>query len=295
MIAKSNDLSEPASDLYALSVTAFGDSICVETAGTRYTAHSRDRNEIREATPYDDPEPWQLFNECWVQVGNRSELLAFLMLGGHGLVARKVISDWWPDFFAPTECFRYCESLPFLGRDYLPPGAEQRHPPPLVRKQVLARDGSRCRVCGYSPDDHPAVKLEIHHVLEQALGGLTVEFNLLTLCKNCHENATRPDPWLRTDLFEKIVVATSRYHRRNHEQGVETYRTWAARALAGGCFVSKVDDPVECLIFDFDDPDDHKRYARWYLAYLRLISNSLVRYFSFNEWRRSLPAELRRR
>lgn len=282
------------SAFYTLSITALGDSTCVETAGTRWLGRSDDDiNEIRKARPHADTSPWELLKECWVQVENRSDLLKFLISGGHSLITHKVISEWWPEFFAPTECFRYSESVPFLGSEYLPPGAQERHPPPLIRKRVLARDDYRCRVCGYSPQDHPAIKLEIHHVIERGVGGFSVESNLLTLCKNCHDNATPPDAWLRHDLLEKVVVAASRFHRRSHEQGVDDYRVWAARALGAQEAANVLGTPLEYLTAD--DFDESKRYAKWYQAYMSLSANSLVRYFPTREWRRNLPSELKRR
>jgi len=285
---------ENSPEYYALSVTAFGDSVCVETAGTKWMQESCADNEIREVTPYYDVDPWESFKERWIRVSDRTELLDFLTSGGHCLIAHDVVSNWWPEFFSPTRCFRYCQGLPFIGIDYLPPGADERYPPPLVRKRVLARDDYRCRVCGHSPEDHPAIKLEIHHVVEQAIGGLTIIDNLITLCKACHDNATPPDPWLRRDLFDKIVIATSRFHRRSHAQGVVDYRTWVARALRAKESDDKLSEPIESLTV-FDDWDERKRYAKWDYAYALLATNSLVRYFTLNDWRRNLPMELKRR
>jgi HNH endonuclease len=278
---------------YTLSVTALGDSICVETAGSQWV-DSVDGGEIRKATPHADTLPWELFKECWCKIEGRSEFINFLVSGGHCLAPRDLISMWWPEFFVPTKCFRYCEEVPFIASDFLPPGAETRHPNKLIRKRVLARDEYRCRICGHSPEDHPAIKLEIHHVVEQAIGGLTVENNLITLCKNCHENATPPDPWLRSDLFDKIVVAASRYHRRSHAQGVSDYREWVVSSLIGRQGASTVDELAIDYLSD-EDVDLWRRNAKWHYAYTRIAANSLVRYFPCLEWRRYLPEELKRR
>lgn len=289
---------ETPEEVHALSLTALGDSICVEILGTIWAGKSGGGKEIRRARPHKDTDPWNLLKERWIRIEHRSHLLEFLTSGGHALINQEVIYTWWPELFAPTECFRYDQGVPFLGNDYLPPGAEERYPPPLIRRRVFARDDYRCRICGHSPEDHSAIKLEIHHVVEHALGGLTIENNLLTLCKNCHETATPPDPWLRGDMFDRIVVAASRFHRQSHEQGVADYRTWVARALGDKGMTRSLGAPLDHLALDhltMDDLDDAKRYAKWHFAYARLAANSLVRYFSLSEWRRNLPTELKRR
>lgn|GEM_PF-2221169 len=293
--AKSRSDPETSTEPYALSITALGDWICVETAGTEFLGWAGEGEEIRQATPYDDTRPWQLFKEIWAEVDDRSEFLEFLASGGHGIVTREIISAWWPEFFVPIDCFRYSQEFPFLGSEYLPPGAEDRHPPQAIRKRVLARDEYRCRLCGYSPDDHPAIKLEIHHVAEQALGGLTIENNLITLCKNCHENATPPDAWLRADMFDKIAIAASRFHRRSHVQGVAAYRTWASRILKGKKASVRRGEPLEDLIFDVTDASGDRLRSDWRFAYQLLAGNSLARWFTAQEWRRKLMAELKRK
>jgi hypothetical protein len=159
---------------------------------------------------------------------------------------------------------------------------------------VFSRDEYRCLICGHSPKDHPAIKLEIHHVFEYALGGLTIDNNLITLCKNCHENATPPDDWLRGDLFDQIVVAASRFHRRSHDQGVAEYRRWVTRSLGAKESASRFEEPLEDLIWD-ENCAESKLHAKWHFAYIMLATNSLVRYFTPSEWRRNLPPELKRR
>src|SRR5688500_18972043 len=103
-----SDMKAP-SEFYALSLTALGKSICVETIGTMWEGKSEYPSEIRVAIPHDDTDPWESFKECWGRVENRDALLAFLASGGHGLIRTEIITDWWPEFLAPTECFRYSE------------------------------------------------------------------------------------------------------------------------------------------------------------------------------------------
>lgn len=53
---------------------------------------------------------------------------------------------------------------------------------PRMREQVFARDGHRCRI----PGCRSARNLEIHHIIEQALGGPHELWNLTTLCGGHH-------------------------------------------------------------------------------------------------------------
>jgi len=48
-----------------------------------------------------------------------------------------------------------------------------------LRRQVLARDGWRCQLCGSSAD------LQIHHIKFRSRLGGDEESNLITLCGRC--------------------------------------------------------------------------------------------------------------
>jgi hypothetical protein len=54
--------------------------------------------------------------------------------------------------------------------------------PPSVRREVLARDGHRCRTAGCGG----AHFLDVHHVKARANGGTNDPDNLITLCAACH-------------------------------------------------------------------------------------------------------------
>ncbi|MDC0712084.1 HNH endonuclease [Stigmatella sp. ncwal1] len=56
-----------------------------------------------------------------------------------------------------------------------------------LRARILFRDGSRCQMCGASPQRSPEVMLEVDHKLPLHLGGSNGEENLWTLCKTCNE------------------------------------------------------------------------------------------------------------
>lgn len=54
---------------------------------------------------------------------------------------------------------------------------------PSISKNVIARDGC-CTKCGAVSSTNN--KLRAHHIVPVSKGGLTVPFNLITLCDRCH-------------------------------------------------------------------------------------------------------------
>lgn len=71
-----------------------------------------------------------------------------------------------------------------------PPDWESR------RQEILERDGKSCVICG--EQEH----LHIHHVRPISWGGCHTPQNLITLCRNCHEQQFYFD---HQDLVEKAV------------------------------------------------------------------------------------------
>ncbi len=68
--------------------------------------------------------------------------------------------------------------------------------PDDVRREVLRRDGYRCRECGWSHDEwNPSDPrhLELHHVKHHARGGENTIENLKTFCTVCHDKLHRKE------------------------------------------------------------------------------------------------------
>lgn len=57
-----------------------------------------------------------------------------------------------------------------------------------LRTKILARDNYRCQMCGISLSDGPDVHLEVDHIVPVSQGGLSVENNLRTLCRECNQS-----------------------------------------------------------------------------------------------------------
>lgn len=50
-----------------------------------------------------------------------------------------------------------------------------------LKKYVLQRDGFKCRVCRFR------CNLHVHHVRYRSQGGDDADYNLVTVCNECHE------------------------------------------------------------------------------------------------------------
>jgi hypothetical protein len=63
-----------------------------------------------------------------------------------------------------------------------------------IRREVLRRDGYKCKECGWSHDGwNPSDPrhLELHHIKHHVDGGDNIEVNLKTLCTVCHDKVHR--------------------------------------------------------------------------------------------------------
>jgi len=63
-----------------------------------------------------------------------------------------------------------------------------------IRREVLRRDGYKCKECGWSHkewDPSDPRHLELHHITHHARGGQNVEANLRSLCNVCHDRTHR--------------------------------------------------------------------------------------------------------
>ena len=59
---------------------------------------------------------------------------------------------------------------------------------PHLRRFIIDRDKSTCRICGNSTSIEPNLLLEVDHIIPIAKGGLTTENNLQTLCWKCNRH-----------------------------------------------------------------------------------------------------------
>lgn len=77
-----------------------------------------------------------------------------------------------------------------------------------VRKQVRARDGGCCVLCG-TPNN-----LQVAHYISRGKGGLGIVENLVMLCVKCHQDydQSAKRPRIRIYLYNYL----SRYYNMEH-------------------------------------------------------------------------------
>ncbi len=99
-----------------------------------------------------------------------------------------------PSFRTCLVCGKICERrgvsrCDLHGRREPFGGSKKRYSPmpAKIRRQILARDGYRCVVCGSQE------RLEADHVVPVSRGGPHTVANGRTLCRPCHLKATGAD------------------------------------------------------------------------------------------------------
>ena len=73
-----------------------------------------------------------------------------------------------------------------------------------LRARCKARDGYRCRRCGWRASSRwDRSRLHAHHVVDRARGGRDRLDNLITLCADCHVKAHSGNRGLRASVAGK--------------------------------------------------------------------------------------------
>lgn len=175
---------------------------------------------------------WEDMGQSWIVVNEDAQLAVYLRLGGHALLAEDLAHRRFAEFIKPRA---YANVGPMGFRRYDPQAreAQQPRPRPRQRRRILERDGDICQKCGNSATKDDALsQFQLHHIKPFSKGGLTVDDNLITLCRGCHESLDPHDqPWLFWYSDGSIRRALDRSSTEAHDKGVEAYRQLAARAM----------------------------------------------------------------
>ena len=79
-----------------------------------------------------------------------------------------------------------------------PPPKFTRRVPKDLRAAVLMRNGSVCRLCGRTPEEHDEfgrrIVMHVDHIEQRREGGLNSMDNLRTLCSHCNEGSRDVPP-----------------------------------------------------------------------------------------------------
>jgi len=183
---------DPTSSYFAITVFLLPNSKLSYSIHTHWVKYTDDkpRKEVRKAS--------LVHSERWVQairetlgeplmvVNSYADLQIFFQFGGNSLIEEKLAQRILPDWIGPREAVISGDGS-FIFADTLPTTAFHKVPTPKQRMCVIKRDEYRCRICGRKPTDHLDLELHVHHIRPWGMGGVTEEFNLITLCQTCHK------------------------------------------------------------------------------------------------------------
>lgn len=227
-------LAEPKSDLryYALTVLLLENGLPGYTCFSGWVGYTKDapRRELRQASIVHADRMlscWRTIGESGMVVNTSDDFGLFFAFGGNAVVEKRLAEEVVPEWLAPIPVANVGE-LGFAALGALPVGALHRAPTPKHRMRILQRDGYRCRVCGRSANDYVDVELHVHHIRPWAMGGITEDTNLITLCHTCHNGL---DPHFEFSLFRLLPSDKSTDRRKQYTQQLHAYQTQAAKQV----------------------------------------------------------------
>lgn len=181
--------------------------------------------ELREAAPIIPEvmvELWRDLGEAWIVVSTPEHLYLYVLAGGNALVEQSLAARYFGDLVKPHPVVRPGP----LGFERFDSGAREvrcRRPRPKQRRRVLERDHHTCQLCGAREDE--GAELTLHHIRMFSRGGPTLDENLITLCKPCHDGL---DPHEDETLFYlpggHLDRALARETPEAHQRAVASYR-----------------------------------------------------------------------
>ena len=156
--------------------------------------------ELRKAVPV-EPENysqvWKLQDQGWIAVNGLDGLLVFMAIGGNAFIAEDIARERFKQDLEPHAVTRSGGGGFW---SFNPNSREVRmhRPTPKQRQRILGRDGRRCQICGRKPSAEKDIDLHVHHIKPFSQGGLTIDENLITLCRQCHQGLI---PHYQPELF----------------------------------------------------------------------------------------------
>jgi hypothetical protein len=195
------------------------------TGWVRYT-DDKPMREVREASLVKADrivEIWRNAGQTAMVVDSEDDMLLFFHHGGNAVVEEGVARSTVPTWLEPRVAVNVGK-FGFASPTLIPQGALNRAPTPKHRMRILQRDRFRCRICGRSPNDHSDLELHVHHVRPWALGGVTEDSNLITLCHTCHNGL---EPHFDMALYDLLPGQSRDEHKAKY---LDAQRRYAAQA-----------------------------------------------------------------
>lgn len=162
---------------------------------------SRDEGiQLRRAVPV-EPEKysqlWELQDQGWIVVNDPDGLLVFMAIGGNAFISDDIARRHFKQDVEPHPVVQ-SGGAGYWSYNANSREVRMRRPTRKQRQRILDRDGHQCQMCGWKWSDERDLDLQIHHIKPFSQGGLTLDDNLITLCRPCHLGL---DPHFQPEFF----------------------------------------------------------------------------------------------
>jgi hypothetical protein len=165
------------------------------------------RHEIREASLFESKDVTIIRKHSekpFFVINTEKDFHFFIfVIGGNSFIEKSLAEKYLKHRLQP-EVNIYSYDNAFVSIHTVAKEKLQRAPAPKLRMKIFDRDNRRCKICGASPSNNEHVELHIHHIRPYAIGGITDENNLITLCHTCHKGLS---PEVDYSLFQSIGVS----------------------------------------------------------------------------------------
>lgn len=224
--------AEPSADKghYALTILLSNEGGLEFSTQTSWVGYTEDKpaREIRKASLVHADRmlrAWKEIGQSGMVIEDPKDMALFLAFGGNAVVEQTLAEAVVPDWLAPAESVNVGE-WGFASPGLLGSSAMKHAPTPKHRMRIIQRDNYRCRVCGRSPNDHVDLELHVHHIRPWAIGGVTVDENLITLCHTCHNGL---DPHYEYALFRLLPKDDSMDRAAVYKDRLQKYQAVVAK------------------------------------------------------------------
>lgn len=170
-------------------------------------------------------EYWTELGQPYLIVDTESQLFVWFISGGNALIEKRLATKYCPSFLKENVVTDAHPALGFVNLESVPKSSIVRAPNPKQRMRIIKRDQCKCRVCGRSPDNYSDIELHVHHIRPHCLGGLTVDWNLITLCHTCHSGLEpHHDPMLYNRIGSMKIIQNPSSAKQELDDGIRHYR-----------------------------------------------------------------------
>jgi hypothetical protein len=168
-------------------------------------------------------------------VNSLRDLILFRIFGGHGIIRKKLVDEYWPEINQASTCVYGGHEPGFVDTDSIPNSEFVKRPRKKTKLRVKQRDENKCMFCNSDKN------LTLHHILHRERGGRTVDNNLITSCAECQKKLHENPKQVFDDSLYKRIGVNKHYHKKNEQfwQDVEHYSILMLKAISR---IAKIDN-----------------------------------------------------